>query len=123
MVTFANMQHRLATILKHYNLTQQEASNLFQVSKANISHILSGRNKASLEFIMNIKNAKNELELEWLVFGKPPMIKRNTEEKTGPIVNKQAIQRSIENIEHSLEMINRDVNYRLNKIKEEIKKL
>jgi transcriptional regulator with XRE-family HTH domain len=121
-ITFVNMQERLAVILKHYKLTQQEASILFSVSKANISHILSGRNKASLEFIMSIKDAKKELELEWLIYGRSPMFKKKEESGRVSEIDKPSIYRAIENIEHTLEMINREVNYRLNEIKEEIGK-
>ena len=124
MFTFVAMQERLAIILKHYKLTQQEASFLFNVSKANISHILSGRNKASLEFIMSIKDAKKELELEWLIYGRSPMFKKKELDSSSALkIDKQSIYRSIENIEHTLDMINREVNYRLNEIKEEIGKL
>jgi len=122
MFTFVNMKERLAIILNHYKLSQQEASEIFNVSKANISHILSGRNKPSLEFIMSIKDNKSELELEWLIYGKGRMFLKQKSSKTENSLDKQLVYRSIENIEHTLEMINREVNYRLNEIKEVVKK-
>jgi uncharacterized FlaG/YvyC family protein len=50
------------------------------------------------------------------------MFKKKEESGRVSEIDKPSIYRAIENIEHTLEMINREVNYRLNEIKEEIGK-
>ena len=40
------------------------------VQRSSISHILSGRNKPSLDFVMKVLNAYNEVDLYWLLNGK-----------------------------------------------------
>ena len=43
-----------------------------------MSHILSGRNKPSLEFLMKIYEAFDEIALEWLIIGTPtPNVPKN----------------------------------------------
>ena len=40
------------------------------VQRSGISHILSGRNKPSLEFLSKIQTAFDEIEYDWLLLGK-----------------------------------------------------
>ncbi|MBG7630656.1 MAG: helix-turn-helix transcriptional regulator, partial [Bacteroidetes bacterium] len=51
-----------------------------EVQRSSISHILSGRNKPSLDFVMKILKAFPEVELYWLLNGVgdfPNEIKKN----------------------------------------------
>jgi hypothetical protein len=47
-----------------------------------VSHILSGRNKPSLDFILKVLTSYPEIDADWLLFGKGQMI--NLESKTEP---------------------------------------
>jgi hypothetical protein len=40
------------------------------VGRATISHILSGRNKPSLDFVMKITSSFPEVDLYWLLYGR-----------------------------------------------------
>ncbi len=64
---FAN---RLQVILEKYNLTASSFADKIDVGRSSISHILSGRNNPSLEFIMKMDNAFPDLDLYWLIYGK-----------------------------------------------------
>jgi len=44
-----------------------------QVQRSGISHILSGRNKPSLYFVMKILSSYPEINSDWLLFGKGEM--------------------------------------------------
>ena len=60
---------RLKTILNHHELSSASFADLIHVQRSSISHLLNGRNKPSLEFIMKINEAFKEVELQWLLYG------------------------------------------------------
>lgn len=76
------MNDRILLILKTQNMTSSQFADEIGVQRSNISHILSGRNNPSLEFVMKIIKRFPDLSLEWLIFGKGSMYKeRNTTEE------------------------------------------
>ena len=61
---------RLKTILSHFNLTPSSFADATGVPRSSISHLLSGRNKPSLDFILKLVHEFPEVDLYWLLFGK-----------------------------------------------------
>jgi len=61
---------RLQQILDEYHLTAAAFADKVQAGRATISHILLGRNKPSLEFILKLTKAFPEVDLYWLLEGK-----------------------------------------------------
>lgn len=61
---------RLKIILDHHELSSAAFADLIQVQRSSISHLLNGRNKPSLEFVMKINEAFPEVNLEWLLYNK-----------------------------------------------------
>jgi len=51
-------------------LSASEFADRIGVQRSSISHILSGRNKPSIDFLEKIKTAFPEADLNWLVSGK-----------------------------------------------------
>ena len=64
------MIERLKIILEHYNLSASNFADRIDVPRSSISHLLSGRNKPSLDFIIKVEKAFDDVELDWLVYGK-----------------------------------------------------
>lgn len=60
---------RLQKILEEYDLTAAAFAEKIDVGRSSISHILSGRNKPSLEFIMKVNRVFPEIDLYWLLKG------------------------------------------------------
>src|SRR5690606_30512251 len=60
---------RILEILEKSGLTPSEFADKIEVQRSAISHITSGRNKPSLEFLIKIKAAFPEIDTDWLVFG------------------------------------------------------
>lgn len=60
---------RLKTILNHHELSSASFADLIHVQRSSISHLLNGRNKPSLEFIMKINEVFKEVDLQWLLYG------------------------------------------------------
>ena len=74
------MIERLKKILDHYNLSASNFADIIDVQRSSISHLLSGRNKPSLDFIIKVEKAFKEVELDWLVYGKGNFPENSTEE-------------------------------------------
>lgn len=63
-------------IMEVYNLNASEFAEKIGVQRSNISHILSGRNKPSLDFLIKLKSEFEELRWDYLLLGKKPMTER-----------------------------------------------
>lgn len=70
MVNSLGFSKRLQMILDFYSLSATSFSEKVVVNRSTISHLLSGRNKPSLEFVMKILSNFPEVELYWLLNGK-----------------------------------------------------
>ena len=51
------MIERLKLILDYYNLSASSFADKIDVPRSSISHLLSGRNKPSLDFIIKVETA------------------------------------------------------------------
>lgn len=60
---------QLNKIMVYYGLSASAFSELIQVQRSSISHILSGRNKPSLDFILKLNAALPDINLYWLLNG------------------------------------------------------
>ena len=69
MVNSAEFAKRLQKILKFYGVSATAFSEKINFNRSTISHLLSGRNKPSLEFVMKVLNQFPEVELYWLLNG------------------------------------------------------
>lgn len=70
-----SLNERISKIIEYSNLTPSEFADEIDVQRSSISHITSGRNKPSLEFIIKIKSRFPELLWDWLVTGEGEMLK------------------------------------------------
>lgn len=69
------MNNRLKQFLAAENITQSQFADKIEVVRASVSHVLSGRNNPSYEFIKAIMANYPTLNIEWLMFGKGKMYK------------------------------------------------
>lgn len=78
------MIERLKLIIKYYDLSASSFADKINVPRSSISHLLSGRNKASLDFVIKVIDNFKEVELNWLVYGKGsfPMQKDKTTDES-----------------------------------------
>ena len=70
MVNTSNFSKRLQKILNFYGVTATSFSEKIAFNRSTISHLLSGRNKPSLEFVMKVLQTYPEVDLYWLLYGK-----------------------------------------------------
>ncbi len=64
-----NISERVQFILKHYNLTAGSFADKMGIQKSSISHLLSGRNKPSFQFLSKLVKAFPEINLNWFITG------------------------------------------------------
>ena len=68
------MVERIRTLLESRQLTPTQFADLIGVARPIVSHILSGRNKPSLEVVQRILAAMPDLAKPWLLNGSCPML-------------------------------------------------
>lgn len=69
---------RIELILKARNLSPSKFADEIGVQRSSISHIMSGRNKPSLDLILKILSRYRDLNTEWLLSGFGAMNKEAT---------------------------------------------
>ena len=72
------MKNRIIDFLKEKNLTSTKFADIIGVQRSSISHILSGRNKPSFDFIEKMLIAYPDVNAQWLITGKGTMINTYT---------------------------------------------
>ncbi len=88
------MIERIQLILKTKNLSPSQFADEIKVQRSSISHILSGRNKPSLDFVTKILSTYPEINSDWLMFGKNKMMKEiESEKKTTSVENIETRQK------------------------------
>lgn len=70
MINSQKFSERLHKIIESHSLSASAFADKIGVQRSSISHILSGRNKPSLDFVMKVVNAFPDVELYWLLNGK-----------------------------------------------------
>ena len=78
MVNSEEFIKRLERILKYYNLSASAFADTIGVQRSSISHLLTGRNKPSLELVLKIVKNYPEVNLYWLLNGKGNFPSRET---------------------------------------------
>ena len=72
------MKERISDFLRSENKTSAQFAEEIGVQPSGISHILSGRNKPSLDFVVRMLETYPSLSFEWLLFGKGQMYREKT---------------------------------------------
>ena len=73
-----NINDRFTKILEYSGFTASEFADEIDVQRSSISHIISGRNKPSLEFIVKIKNRFPEISWDWIILGQGEMLQNDS---------------------------------------------
>ena len=70
-----NLNERIAKIIEYSAYSSSEFADAVEVQRSSISHITSGRNKPSLDFLVKVKDRFPELQWDWLITGDGEMLK------------------------------------------------
>lgn len=90
MINSVEFTKRLNKIIDYYGESASSFAEKIGVQRSSISHILSGRNKPSLEFVLKITSSFPEVELYWLLNGKGDFPASNNQ------ITKPVIEQSVD---------------------------
>ena len=88
------IQDRIQQIMQNYGLNSGQFASKLGVQPSNISHVLSGRNKPSLEFVTKIMKAFPDVDYRWLVMNQGSMLSTPQQEnvETTPLQQEKVSQ-------------------------------
>tara|TARA_B100000963_G_scaffold164889_1_gene143159 strand:+ start:780 stop:1070 length:291 start_codon:yes stop_codon:yes gene_type:complete len=81
------MLERIKIWMNKINISQTNLAENIGVNKATISHIMSGRNKPSIDFFIKLKEYYTDLDLNWIISGQKISYSRSSS-KLGKSVDK-----------------------------------
>ena len=70
MLNIDEFINRINELMDEYQLNASSLADKIGVQRSSLSHILSKRNKPSLDFILKIEKNFEKIDLNWLLFGK-----------------------------------------------------
>ncbi|GIM60757.1 transcriptional regulator [Capnocytophaga canis] len=70
MINTPDFVKRLQEVMEHYDLNASSLADILDIQRSSISHLLSERNKPSLEFIMKLIEQFPEVNFHWITQGK-----------------------------------------------------
>jgi len=86
------MVERILSFIKSKNLTPSQFADEIGVQRSSISHLISGRNKPSLEFIQRIVARYPEMNLQWIFNGTGSMMNDGSIQPEMETTHEQVIQ-------------------------------
>ncbi len=82
---------RLQVIMEHREMTTSGLADALGVQRSSVSHILNGRNKPSLDFVMKVVNTFSEVSLDWFLKGQSDFPTSSTPSFQNPKVQTKAV--------------------------------
>lgn len=107
---------RIQLIMDSEGLNAAKFSKATGIQTATLSHILSGRNNASLEQLKKIASRFNKINREWLIFGDGDMYSRESKSKEPSLFDN--IEPNINKSDISVPVPNRNFSSILSSIQE-----
>jgi transcriptional regulator with XRE-family HTH domain len=78
MVNNTKFAERLKKVLDYYHISAAAFADQINVQRSSISHLLSGRNRPSLDFVLKVLDKYDTVDLYWLMNGKGSFPKKQT---------------------------------------------
>lgn len=76
------MLERIQLIMKVKNLTPSQFADKIEIQRSTVSHLLTGRNKPSLDILLKIINCFPDVDSTWLITGDGQMNKQEQISRT-----------------------------------------
>lgn len=89
MIDSDNFSKRLKIIMQNNEISAAQFAEILNVPRSSISHLLSGRNKPSLEFVLKVLKNFAGVELYWLLNGDGTYLKPDKNKPDAPTLFKQ----------------------------------
>ena len=85
MINIEDFIKRLEIILEYYSISASSFADTIGVQRSALSHLLSGRNKPSLDFVMRINESYPDVDLYWLLNGMGNFPSHEKPKNDGPL--------------------------------------
>lgn len=104
MLNTESLIERIKVLMDQHELNASSFAETIGVQRSSISHVLSGRNKPSLEFLTKIETAFDEVSFEWLLKGEenrapistpPPTRSEISPGNESPKIPQKSIEKSL----------------------------
>ena len=92
MINNLDFAHRLNKVMDYYQLSAAAFADKISVQRSSISHLLSGRNRPSLDFVLKVLEEFKDVELYWLLNGKGSFPKKEDTGSTIPLISDDPAQ-------------------------------
>lgn len=89
MVNIIDFINRLKKVMEIHHLSASLFADKVGVQRSSISHILSGRNKPSLDFVLKVTSAFPDIDIYWLLNGKGQFPDKNLSPSTPSLINNE----------------------------------
>ena len=122
MVNSEDFIKRLEFILDYYSLTASGFADKIGVQRSSLSHLLSGRNKPSLDFILKILEFFPEIDLYWILNGQGNFLKMKNE-KNAPSPTPNFEEKILENTFSTVTSFEKNTTQEAEKIISQEKKM
>ena len=76
---------RIQYLMKLNNLSASAFADKIDIQRSSMSHLLSGRNKPSLDFVSKVLAAYPKISADWLLYGKKEVTSIITKDELKPI--------------------------------------
>ena len=122
MVNSEDFIKRLEFILDYYSLSASGFADKIGVQRSSLSHLLSGRNKPSLDFILKIIEFFPEIDLYWILNGQGNFLKMKNE-KNAPSPTPNFGEKILENTFSTVTSFEKNTTQEVEKIISQEKKM
>tara|TARA_B100000949_G_C14286277_1_gene454396 strand:+ start:1449 stop:1859 length:411 start_codon:yes stop_codon:yes gene_type:complete len=94
---------RIQTVVDHLEISVSAFADEIGVQRSSMSHLLNGRNKPSLDFVMKLVDTYPEVDLYWLLKGKGSFPKEANQIEDAPasIVEEKLEENTTESLSES----------------------
>ncbi|WP_300569002.1 helix-turn-helix transcriptional regulator [Flavobacterium sp.] len=120
MVNIDDFIKRLEIILDYYGLSASAFADKVGVQRSSLSHLLSGRNKPSLDLILKIVENFPEVDLYWILNGKGNFPKSEERNEIIPVASTPIIKIETEEmkIENQPDLFSTEPSVEKNRVNE-----
>ncbi|PCH99538.1 MAG: transcriptional regulator [Flavobacteriaceae bacterium] len=95
MINNIEFSERLRKLLSYYDISAAGIAEILGIQRSTMSHLLSGRNKPSLDVVLKILKHYPEVELYWLINGQGDFPKKVMLTKEASLTPQIATQQKI----------------------------
>ena len=81
----SELKDRILVVINRKQYTSSKLADILGVQRSSVSHILSGRNNPSLDFVVRMVTKIPGLKINWLLFGTGDMFEQASRQNDTPL--------------------------------------